>query len=157
MVLTFQHSHVPEAALCKSVQRFHNPSSVLVPSYPPDDDPVWMRAIYAGDTPVGFLMTSEAPDRGDYFLWRLMIDARFQGNGYGEQAVKLLIERIRRTPDAKCLVTSHLKGDGDAGGLYEKLGFSYTGEVMGGADFVMRMDFRGSGKWRMIRHSRCAG
>ena len=126
MVLTFQHSHGPEATLCKSVQRFHNPSSVLVPSYPPDDDPVWMRAIYAGDTPVGFLMTSEAPDRGDYFLWRLMIDARFQG-------------------------------DGDAGGLYEKLGFSYTGEVMGGADFVMRMDFRGSGKWRMIRHSRCAG
>ena len=48
--------------------------------------------IYVGDTPVGFLMIGydcldweDAPAvaRGAYCLWRLMIDARYQGRGYG--------------------------------------------------------------------------
>ena len=57
-------------------------------------DPVWIRAIYAGEEPVGFLMTSEAPDRGEYFLWRLMIAGPYQGKGYGRQAIQLLIDRF---------------------------------------------------------------
>jgi len=84
-------------------------------------------------------MTSEDPDRGEYFLWRLMIDAKHQGKGHGSAAVELLKERIEDSPNPKALVTSHLRDDGDAGAFYEKLGFAYTGEVSGG-DHVMRMD-----------------
>ena len=83
-----------------------NACSIAEGHHPPDDDPVWMRAIYAGDDPVGFLMTSEVPDRGEYFLWRLMIDAAAQGSGYGARAVELLIERIGATPNAKELLTT---------------------------------------------------
>ena len=86
-------------------------------------------------------MTSGAPDRGEYFLWRLMIDAQFQGKGPGSRAVKLLVERIRETPNPKALITSHLKGDGAAGIFYEKLGFSDTGETIGGLERVMKMVF----------------
>ncbi len=125
----------------KEVYPRSNAYSIAEAHYPPDDDPVWIRAIYKGEAPVGFLMTSEAPDQGEYFLWRLMIDAQHQGRGYGRRAVELLIERIEASPSPKALVTSHLKDDGDAGSFYEKLGFSYTGEIMGGRDHVMRMDF----------------
>ncbi len=127
----------------KKVYPRSNAYSIAEGQYPPDDDPVWIRAIYAGEVPVGFLMTSEAPDRGEYFLWRLMVDAKHQGNGYGSRAVELLIERIKASPTAKELVTSHLKDDGDAGTFYQTLGFEYTGEILDGCDHVMRIGFSG--------------
>lgn len=101
-----------------------NAYSIAEGHYPPDDDQVWMRAIYAGEVPVGFLMTSEAEERGEYFLWRLMVDRRYQGRGYGSQAVRLLIERIQASPKPRVLLTSHLKGEANVGAFYEKLGFS---------------------------------
>ncbi len=125
----------------KKVYPRSNGYSIDEGHFPPDDDPVWMRAIYAGDTPVGFLMTSEIPENGEYFLWRIMVDAKYQGMGYGRRAVELLIERIKRNGNAKELVTSHLNGDKDAGGFYEKLGFKYTGEIQGKNDHVMRLGF----------------
>ena len=123
----------------KKVYPRSNAYSIAEGHYPPDDDLVWMRAIYAGEDPIGFLMTSEDPDRGEYFLWRLMIDARHQGKGYGFKAVELLLERIKASPNAKELLTAHLKDDGDAGSFYRKLGFEYTGEVIAGADRVMKI------------------
>ena len=125
----------------KSVYPRSNGYSIAEGHYPTDDDPVWMRVIYANETPVGFLMTSEARDRGEYFLWRLMVDAEHQGRGYGSGAVKLLVERIKASGNARMLLTSHLKGDGNAGGFYEKLGFVYTGEVIDGIDYVMKIAF----------------
>ena len=125
----------------KSVYPRSNGYSIAEGHYPTDDDPVWMRVIYANETPVGFLMTSEARDRGEYFLWRLMVDAEHQGRGYGSDAVKLLVERIKASGNARMLLTSHLKGDGNAGGFYEKLGFVYTGEVIDGIDYVMKIAF----------------
>lgn len=123
-----------------------NAYSIAEGHYPADEDPVWMRAIYAGETPVGFIMTSEAPEQGIYFLWRLMIDHRHQGMGYGKQAVRLLIKRIRAIGNPQYLLTSHLKGDCDAGDFdagdfYQSLGFAYTREVMNGIDHMMRIDF----------------
>ena len=117
-----------------------NAYSIAQAHYPADDDPVWIRAIYAGESPVGLLVTSEDPDQGVYFLWRIMIDAEYQGMGYGSRAVELLIDRIQDSPGPKTLMTSHLKENVDAGTFYEKLGFAYTGEILGGCDLVLRMD-----------------
>jgi diamine N-acetyltransferase len=138
----------------KAQKRFYpraNGYSISEGHYPADDDPVWMRAIYAGEVPVGFLMTSEAPDLGEYFLWRLMIDAKYQGKGYGSRAVEILIDRIKDSPNPKALVTSHLKNNGDAGAFYQKLGFAYTGEILDGCDYVMRIDLsRESDHWMTL-------
>ena len=118
-----------------------NAYSIAEAHYPADDDFVWLRAIYAGETPVGFMMTSEAPDKGEYFLWRLMIDHRFQRDGYGSRAVQLLIERILQTDNPKVLITSHLQEDGNAGRFYERLGFLYTGTRIGADELEMRLTF----------------
>ena len=125
----------------KKVYPRSNAYSIAEGHYPPDDGPVWILAIYAGDTAVGFLMTSEAPDKGDYFLWRLMIGAQYQSKGYGLRAVELLIDRIKNTPNAKVLTTSHLTGGGDAGSFYRRLGFSYAGELLGNDDHLMEIVF----------------
>ena len=104
-----------------------NAYSIAEGTFPPDKDPVWMRAICKDGDPVGFFMTSEAPQDGDYFLWRMMIDERYQGHGYGEQAIQLLIKRIKNNGKARELFLSHLEGNVEAGEFFRKIGFSYTG------------------------------
>ena len=88
----------------------------------------WFRAIYADETPVGFVMLSDVPDRAEYYLWRMMVDAAHQRKGYGRRAVELLVEHVRTRPGAKELFTSHVRTEGNAGKFYHKLGFAYTGE-----------------------------
>ena len=102
-------------------------------------DDAWFRAIYAGETPVGFIMLSEIPARTEYFLWRMMIDVSKQGKGYGRNAVELLVQYVRTRPGAKELFTSHVMKDGNAGDFYLKLGFVYTGEEHDG-ELVMKLE-----------------
>ena len=92
----------------------------------------------ADDTPVGFLMLSDQPDKGEYFLWRLMVDAQHQGKGYGHRALELLIEHVKTRPNAKELFLSHVAGAGSPEGFYRKLGFAHTGEKAG-EELVMKL------------------
>ena len=118
-----------------------NAYSIAEAHYPPDEDAVWMRAVYVDDNAVGFIMTSEVPEKGEYFLWRLMVDEKYQGNGYGAAAVLALVDRIKLNGNARSLHTDHLPGDNAAGGFYGSLGFRYTGEKMEGGELVMLMEF----------------
>ncbi len=89
----------------------------------------WFRAVYAGDTPIGFVMLAEMPERGRHFLWRLMIDARYQGKGYGRRAMGLVIRHVKRNSKAKALYLSVRRETGGAEGFYKRLGFEFTGRM----------------------------
>lgn len=91
----------------------------------------WFRAIYADDTPVGFVMLFDNPEESDYFLWRYMIDGRYQGHGYGRRALEQVIDYVRSRPNATALLTSYVPGEGSPMGFYRKLGFEETGVVHG--------------------------
>jgi diamine N-acetyltransferase len=95
----------------------------------------WCRAVYAGDDPVGFVMLYDSDDPG-YMLWRLMIDARFQGSGFGRQVVQQVIEYVRTRPGARELKVGAHRGEGGPGPFYESLGFVATGEVIDGEEDV---------------------
>jgi diamine N-acetyltransferase len=101
----------------------------------------WFRAVYADETPIGFVMLEDDAANAEYFLWRFMIDARFQGYGFGRQALALLIEHVKTRPNASALYTSCVPGEGSPGPFYEKMGFVYTGEVSD-EELVMRLDLR---------------
>jgi diamine N-acetyltransferase len=108
-------------------------------------DRAWFRAIYADETPVGFLML-ELPDPNDpddapvYFLWRLMIGADHQGKGYGRRAIELLVDHVRALPGATALLTSYVPGEAGPRDFYRKLGFVETGEIDDG-EVVTRLGF----------------
>jgi diamine N-acetyltransferase len=95
----------------------------------------WYRAVYAGDEPVGFVMisdgiTSDDPTLlGPYYLWRLLVDHRFQGHGYGTAALDLVVEHVRTRPDARELLVSHVVGPASPRAFYEGYGFVPTGQV----------------------------
>lgn len=92
------------------------------------DPRAWFRAIYADETPVGFVMISDDPEQQEYGLWRFMIDQRYQQLGFGRRALELIFAYVRTRPGAKEFFTSVVPGDGMAGPFYEKLGFAYTGQ-----------------------------
>ena len=89
----------------------------------------WFRAIYDDETPVGFLMLDDQPQKPLYFLWRLMIGAAHQGKGYGKQALQLLKQHVATRPGATALFVSYVPGEGGPAAFYEKLGFLPTGEI----------------------------
>ncbi|MBN1955819.1 MAG: GNAT family N-acetyltransferase [Anaerolineae bacterium] len=98
----------------------------------------WFRAIYADETPVGFIMLYDNPAEQEYFLWRLMIAAPYQGQGFGRRAVELLIAYVKTRPGAKELLASYVPIPGGPEGFYHKLGFLPTGEMDGGEVVVRR-------------------
>jgi diamine N-acetyltransferase len=104
-----------------------------------DREIAWFRAIYADETPVGFLMLSDDAKKQEYFLWRLMIDTKYQKFGFAKKAVELLFDYVRTRPGAKEILVSYRPGDEGPQGFYEKLGFTPTGEVEDG-EVVMRRD-----------------
>lgn len=98
--------------------------------------------IYDGKTPVGFLMigydTLDWEDEpgvaaGNYCLWRLMVDGRYQGRGYGRRAAKLALDLIRTLPcgPADCCWLSYMPENTTARSLYYSLGFTENGEMEG--------------------------
>lgn len=101
----------------------------------------WFRAVYADETPVGFVMLEDDPANERYTLWRFMIDARFQGLGFGRRALVLLIEHVKTRPGAKAVWTSCVPGAGSPCPFYERLGFVPTGDMDDG-EVVMRLDFK---------------
>ena len=114
-----------------------NAESIAEAHFSPDV--AWFRGVYAGDTPVGFVMLEDNAAEGRYYLWRFMIDARYQGMGIGRRALELLFEHVRTRPGASVLYTSCVPGEGGPGPFYEKMGFVYTGEEDGG-ELVMRLE-----------------
>jgi diamine N-acetyltransferase len=100
----------------------------------PDAKP-WYRAIYADDEPVGFVMISDGitvdnPDFvGPYYVWRLLIDTRHQGLGYGAAALDLICDHVRSHPDARVLLVSHVVGPTSPVTFYQQYGFRLTGAV----------------------------
>jgi diamine N-acetyltransferase len=91
----------------------------------------WFRAIYADDTPVGFLMLYDDPREQEYFLWRLMISGLHHGKGFGRRATDLLVDYVRTRPGATVLETSCGQGPGSPEGFYHKLGFVRNGKMIG--------------------------
>ena len=64
----------------------------------------WFRAIYADETPVGFILLDDDPVKSFYAVWRFMIDARFQKHGFGKRALELVIEYVKTCPKNEALV-----------------------------------------------------
>ncbi|MBX3002617.1 MAG: GNAT family N-acetyltransferase [Anaerolineales bacterium] len=100
----------------------------------------WYRAVYAGETPVGFMMMEEDPEQGRYYLWRFLIGAEHQGKGYGYQAMQLLIERVKQLPKATEMTLSYVPDEHSPQPFYKKLGFVDTGEV-DEDELIMRLTF----------------
>lgn len=98
--------------------------------------------LYEEDALVGFAMlgydTTDDPDepaiaKGNYCLWRFMIDEKHQGKGLGKKAMEAVLSHVRTFPygpAAYCWL-SYEPENTVARALYAKYGFVENGELCG--------------------------
>jgi diamine N-acetyltransferase len=95
----------------------------------------WPRLVTDDDRVVGFVMANFDPQNEvDAFragIWRLNIASGEQGQGYGRFAVEAVAAEARRR-GVQRITVMWVQGDGGPEGFYLRLGFTPTGEVIGG-------------------------
>jgi diamine N-acetyltransferase len=90
-------------------------------------------AIYNNDIPVGFIMYGIEPhDNNEYWIDRLMIDEKYQKNGFGKKALEIIIEKIKQDKTHNKIKISTNPENNIARKLYKELGFCETGELHDG-------------------------
>ena len=91
--------------------------------------------IYADGVAVGFTMFAFEPDYEDpndrYWLWRFMIDEKYQGRGYGKEALNNIVTYFREN-GATNIRLSTKESNVNAIRLYKSVGFRPTAEALDG-------------------------
>ena len=120
-------------------------------------EPWWTPlAVYVDETMVGFVMYGRWPESGlsemwgnkpkpgiDYIL-RMMVDSRYQGQGYGKAALTALIERIKAQPGCRAIELDYDRINVAAARLYTGCGFQPLEENEDGEILVHLEVDRGS-------------
>ena len=93
---------------------------------------------------LGFVMVSwnvqpQPPNIiGPWCLWKIIIGWRYQGHGYGVEAVRQVAGLIR-AEGATELLTSYVPDDGGPAGFYPAARFTPTGESDGNGEPIVRL------------------
>ena len=109
----------------------------------------WYRAIYVDERPAGFVMVydeslrKEPPASPQVGLWRFMIDAAFQRQGIGAEALRQVIAHVREKGVARSLEVSYVPGPGCPEPFYLRAGFRHTGRVEEG-EVVLELPLQGA-------------
>ncbi|HLJ36324.1 MAG TPA: GNAT family N-acetyltransferase [Ktedonobacteraceae bacterium] len=102
---------------------------------------VWIPyVLYADREMVGFTELAYEPGSLDnYWIFHFFIDHHYQGQGYGKQAIRLLLQYIRdHHPQCQAIqLTVHPEND-RAKRLYTGAGFQSTGATFGGEPVYRR-------------------
>jgi diamine N-acetyltransferase len=99
--------------------------------------------VYADETPVGFVMISDevgSPDYIAHYLWKLIIDERYQRRGYGTATLDLIVGYFRGRPGVEEMWVSAGQGEGSPIAFYEGYGFEQTGEIVFDHEVLLRLE-----------------
>ena len=97
--------------------------------------------IYNDDTAVGMALYYDYEEGLAYDFSQLFIDRRYQGKGYGSEAAKLILNLMEADGRYGKVILCYIDGNDAARCMYEKLGFSLTGESDGN-EIIMEKLFR---------------
>lgn len=87
-----------------------------------------IKSIYCNEKLIGFAMYGIDSDDGNYWIYRFMIDERFQGRGYGKTAMKLIIQDIADRNDCTDVIWLGYQPENEQGRrLYASVGFEEVG------------------------------
>jgi len=101
------------------------------------------KGIYYGDEMVGFTLYGIDEDDHEFWIYRMMIDAKHQGKGYGKESVKLVIDDIKAIKEERhqTITLSYEPTNVHAKRIYEKMGFKEVEGLIIGGEQVSRYTF----------------
>ena len=85
-------------------------------------------AVYLGERAIGFLMWAVDPADQSCWLGGIMIDQRYQGQGYGRRAIQTAVNMLAQEYGHQDFALSYNPDNTLAKGLYMSLGFVETAE-----------------------------
>lgn len=102
--------------------------------------------IYDGDILVGFAMYGYFPKPAPGQLWldRILIDKKYQGRGYGKQAVLTLLDRLYSEygKNTETVYLSVYEDNRHAIQLYQEMGFRFNGKHDTKGELIMEYHFQ---------------
>ena len=84
--------------------------------------------IYNDTLPVGIALYYDCAELNAYDLSQLFIDERYQGNGFGIEATKQILDKMKSDSKYDKVILCYIDGNEAAKNMYEKLGFKLTGD-----------------------------
>ena len=84
--------------------------------------------IYNDTLPVGMALYYDCAELNAYDLSQLFIDERYQGNGFGMEATKQILDKMKSDSKYDKVMLCYIDGNEVAKNMYEKLGFTLTGD-----------------------------
>jgi diamine N-acetyltransferase len=87
------------------------------------------KAIYDGDTLIGFATHGLDDKNNRYEMVSMMLGHAFQGKGYGKPALKAIIDDMVNEYDCKEIYLTVIPFNESAIRVYKALGFEATGEI----------------------------
>ena len=101
---------------------------------------LYPTAVLCDGALAGFALYGWDADYPGWSVYRLMVDAGWQGRGIGRQALARIISIVKQQPDAPRLYISAEPENVTAIALYESMGFVRTGQIVEG-EVVLKMEF----------------
>ena len=92
-----------------------------------DEGITYPKAIYAKDDLVGFIMYDLDPEEQQVFIWRFLIDQRYQGKGYGRQTIEAVLAMAKEQAQITKVVVDYVDGNEPMKKILLGLGFEETG------------------------------
>jgi diamine N-acetyltransferase len=116
---------IDDAHACPRMWSVHDATSGQLVGFAMISDDIPAETLAARDDTVG-----------PYYLWRLLIDHRWQGRGYGRATIDAVADYVRAKPNGQVLLTSCKAGDGSPQPFYLHYGFTKTRTVMWDEDLL---------------------
>lgn len=82
--------------------------------------------VYNDELPVGMGLYYDLPELECYDFSQLFIDERYQGQGYGRAAVRLVLDAMKQDGKYGKVELCYIEGNDAARKLYEQFGFQET-------------------------------
>ena len=95
------------------------------------------KAIYAKEDLVGFIMYDLDPESQQVFIWRFLIDQRYQGKGYGRQTIETVLAMAKEQAQITKVVADYVDGNEPMKKILLDLGFEETGFDQDSKEHIM--------------------
>lgn len=92
-----------------------------------DSEVLFPYAVKSGQLTVGFLLLSYQHMENSYYIWRLLIDQKYQNQRFGKEVIRQVLQRARDDQQCHKVTVNYVIGNHKMRYILEKFGFQPVG------------------------------
>lgn len=92
-----------------------------------DSEDLFPYAVKSGQLTVGFLLLSYQHMENSYYIWRLLIDQKYQNQRFGKEVIRQVLQRARDDQQCHKVTVNYVIGNHKMRYILEKFGFQPVG------------------------------